>query len=163
MVLNGKQEPLSLLSREQLPEAHREYLKSVPVLNPGPAGAPPLNRLPRALQLTRQWAFEKLVREFGWLPNSLAAAESWREEFSALRRQRLADAHPLGTLPLRVIERDRSTNETWHRQQVQMAALSSDGRLIKAEGSGHMIHMERPDLVVDAVLDVLQMIRKIDK
>jgi pimeloyl-ACP methyl ester carboxylesterase len=160
MVLNGKQQPLSLLSREQLPEAHREYLKSVPVLNPGGAGAPPLDRLPRALQQTRHWAFEKLVRQFGWLPNSLAAAESWRQEFSALRRERLATAHPLGTLPLRVIERDKDTNDTWHRQQVEMSMLSSDGVLIKAKGSGHMIHLERPDVIVDAVFDVLQNVRK---
>lgn len=155
MVLNGKQVPLSLLSREQLPEAHREYLKAVPVLNPGRAAGPPFDRLPAALQQTRRWAFEKVVREFGWLPNTLAAAESWRQEFSALRRERLAHPHPLGTLPLRVIERDKDTNETWHGQQVQLATLSADGMLIKAEGSGHMIHLERPDLVVDALLKLL--------
>jgi pimeloyl-ACP methyl ester carboxylesterase len=160
MVVNGKQVSLSLLSREELPEAHREYLKSVPVLNPGRAGVPPFDRLPPALQQTRQWAFEKLVREFGWLPNTLAAAESWRQEFSALRRQRLADPHPLGILPLRVIERDKDSNETWHRQQVQLAALSSDGILIQAKGSGHMIHLERSDLVVEAVLELVQKSRR---
>jgi pimeloyl-ACP methyl ester carboxylesterase len=163
MMVNGKQKPLSLLSREQLPEAHREYLKAVPVLHPGRAGAPPFDRLPPALQQTRQWAFEKIMRDFGWLPNTLAAAESWRQEFRALRRQRLADPHPLGGMPLRVIERDKDTNETWHGQQVQMAALSSDGMLIKAEGSGHMIHLERPDLVIHAVLEVVQKIRRGDK
>jgi hypothetical protein len=40
MVVNGKQEPLSLLKREQLPAAHQQYLESVPALNPGRAGAP---------------------------------------------------------------------------------------------------------------------------
>jgi hypothetical protein len=50
----------------------------VPVLNPGRAGAPPFDRLPPALQQTRHWAFEKVVRELGWLPNTIAAAESWR-------------------------------------------------------------------------------------
>jgi hypothetical protein len=35
-------------------------------------------------------ACEKLLREFGWLPNAVTAAESWREEFTALRHQRLS-------------------------------------------------------------------------
>jgi len=92
-----------------------------------------------------------MVDEMGWLPNSLAAAESWREEFAALRQQRLAEAHPLGNLPLVVLERTEDTNDVWHTQQVQLAELSSTGQLIKAEGSGHMIHLERPDLIAEAI------------
>jgi pimeloyl-ACP methyl ester carboxylesterase len=160
MVVNGKRVPLSLLSRDQLPEAHEQYLKSVPVLQPGRAGAPPFDRLPTALQQIRQWAFEKLVRDFGWLPNTLAAAESWREEFSSLRRQRLSAQHPLGALPLRVLEREKDTTETWHAQQVQLAGLSSAAKLARAEGSGHMIHLERPDLVVETIRDVVREVRR---
>jgi pimeloyl-ACP methyl ester carboxylesterase len=160
MVVNGKREPLSLLSRDQLPEAHRAYLNSVPALNPGRAGAPPFDRLPPALQQVRQWAFEKAVRELGWLPNTLAAAESWRQEFSALRRQRLEIRYPLGALPLRVLERDKDTTDTWHLQQTELAALSSAGTLVKAGGSGHMIHLERPDLVMEAVRDVMGEVRR---
>lgn len=160
MVVNGKQRPLSLLSRDQLPAAHKEYLKSVPALDPGRAGLPPFDRLPPALQQARQWAFEKVVRDFGWLPNTLAVAESWRQEFTALRRQRLSGPHPLGNLPLRVLERERGATDSWHVQQVQLAALSSEGKLIKAEGSGHMIHLQRPDLIVEAVQDVVRDIRR---
>ena len=125
MVMNGKRQPLSLLTREQLPGAHQEYLKSVPVLKPGPAGAPPFDRLPIALQQARQWAFEKIVRDFGWLPNSIACAESWREEFTALRRERLSADHPLGGLPLRVLERAKDSTEVWHSQQVELATTST--------------------------------------
>ena len=156
MVVDGKREPLSLLTRDQLPEAQRQYLKSVPELKPGKAGAPPLDRLPPELQRARHWAFEKIVREMGWLPNSLAAAESWRQEFNALRLQRLSAPHPLGSLPLRVIERARDSNPTWHSQQVELAALSAAGKLIKAERSGHMIHLERPELIVQAIREVIQ-------
>jgi pimeloyl-ACP methyl ester carboxylesterase len=160
MVVNGKRVPLSLLSRDQLPAAHQEYLNSVPALNPGRAGAPPFDRLPPTLQQVRQWAFGKAVRDFGWLPNTLAAAESWRQEFSALRRQRLSGRYPLANLPLRVLERQRDSTEIWHLQQVQLAALSSEGRLTKADRSGHMIHIERPDLVVEAIVDLVQEIRR---
>ncbi len=150
LVLDGKRVPISQLSREQLPRAHQEYLLSVPLLKAGPPDASPLDRLPANLQKARHWAFEKMVNEIGWLPNSLACAESWRAEFTALRRQRLSEAHPLGSLPLFVIERAKDANETWHAQQVQLAALSSVGKLIKAQRSGHMIHLERPDLVAQA-------------
>ena len=88
-----------------------------------------------------------MIQEIGWLPNTLTLAEAWREEFSALRERRLASAHPLGNLPLIVIERTRNTNETWHTQQLQLSQLSSIGKLIEAEGSGHAIHIERPNLV----------------
>jgi pimeloyl-ACP methyl ester carboxylesterase len=159
LMVNGKQVPLSLLTREQLPAAHREYLSAVPPLNPGRADAPPFDRLPAPLQQVRQWAFEKAIRDFGWLPNSVAAAESWRQEFSALRRQRLSGPYPLGTLPLRVLERELDSTDTWHAQQVQLARLSSKGRLIRAERSGHMIHIQRPDLVIEAIRDVARDVR----
>jgi pimeloyl-ACP methyl ester carboxylesterase len=36
-----------------------------------------------------------------------------------------------------------------------VAALSSHGRLVVAEGAGHMIHHKRPDIVVQAIRDVV--------
>jgi pimeloyl-ACP methyl ester carboxylesterase len=91
------------------------------------------------------------VREFGWLPNT--------EEFTALRLQRLSAEHPLGALPLRVLERARDSTDVWHNQQVELARLSSAGKLIRAEGSGHMIHLERPDLVTQAIREVIREVR----
>jgi pimeloyl-ACP methyl ester carboxylesterase len=154
LALDGKRIPISLLSREQLPKAYEEYRRSLPALSPGSASDPPFDRLSRDLQNARHWAFEKMVQEIGWLPNSVASAESWREEFSALRQQRLETSHPLGSLPLVVLERTKDTNEVWHAQELQLAGLSSTGRLIKAEGSGHMIHLERPDLIASAITQV---------
>ncbi|PWT84581.1 MAG: hypothetical protein C5B58_04510 [Acidobacteria bacterium] len=154
LVLDGKRIPISLLSREQLPRAYEEYRRSLPALSPGSAGDPPFDRLPRDMQNARHWAFEKMVQDVGWLPNSVAGAESWREEFSALRQQRLSALHPLGNLPLVVLERAKDTNEVWHAQELQLAALSAKGKLIKADGTGHMIHVERPDLVAGAISQV---------
>jgi pimeloyl-ACP methyl ester carboxylesterase len=100
-----------------------------------------------------------MVREMGWLPNTLAAAKSWREEFTTLRQLRLASPHPLGSLPLIVIERTKDTNPAWHAQQLQLSQLSSSGKLIEAEASGHMIHLERPDLVGTAIRQMLDELR----
>jgi len=155
LVVNGQRTALSQITPEQVPRAHADYLKSVPTLKAGSAGAPPFDRLSPVQQAQRQWAFEKIVRDMGWLPNTVAAAESWREEFAALRAQRLSRDHVLGSLPLRVLERSKDTTEVWHRQQLELAALSSASKLITAEGSGHMIHLERPDLVAGAIQSVI--------
>jgi pimeloyl-ACP methyl ester carboxylesterase len=37
--------------------------------------------------------------------------------------------------------------------------LSSSGRVVVAEGAGHMIRYERPDVVVEAIRDVVIAVR----
>ena len=101
----------------------------------------------------------KLVDDVGLLPKGLAAAESWRQEFTALRRLRLERAAPLGSLPLVVLERGHDSNPLWHSQQVDLAGLSSAGRLVTVEGSGHMIHLYNPTVVVQAIRDVVRSVR----
>jgi pimeloyl-ACP methyl ester carboxylesterase len=160
LIKDGKPVPISLLSGAELPTAYDEYVRLAPKPKAGLADAPPLDRLPEELRTARQWAFEKLIAEVGLLPKGPAAAESWRQEFTALRLDRLARSHPLGALPLVVLERTEGTNDVWHSQQEQLATLSSDGKLIRAERSEHMIHLYRPDLVADAILDVVSRSRK---
>jgi pimeloyl-ACP methyl ester carboxylesterase len=155
LVLSGERKPIALIPRDQIPQAFEEYRRQLPVLKAGAANDPPFDRLPPDLQIARHWAFEKMIAEIGWLPNTITLAESWREELSALREQRLGSPHPLGNLPLIVIERTRDTNPTWHTQQLQLSQLSSTGKLIQAEGSGHAIHIERPNLVADAIKQIV--------
>lgn len=68
----------------------------------------------------------------------------------------------LGDLPLVVIAASDSMANTsgWPAAQSGLAALSSQGHLVIAEHSSHAIHLDRPDVVVDAVLSVLADIRK---
>jgi pimeloyl-ACP methyl ester carboxylesterase len=153
-IVDGKRKPISHLSAEELPAAYDEYVRLAPKPKAGPEDAHPLDGLPPEVRRARHWALEKLIAEVGLLPHGLVAAESWRQEFTALRRQRLSKAHPLGDLPLIVLERSEGSDETHHAQQVQLAGLSSAGKLIKAEGSGHMIHLYRPELVAQAIKDV---------
>ena len=47
----------------------------------------------------------------------------------------------------------------WAEAQRRQAALSTHGRLIVAEGSGHAIHWEQPALVIDAVRQVVEATR----
>lgn len=44
----------------------------------------------------------------------------------------------------------------WQAGQHRLAALSTHSRFVLAEGSGHFIPIERPDLVIDAIQQILQ-------
>src|SRR5829696_4975639 len=47
----------------------------------------------------------------------------------------------------------------WSEQQVDLVTLLPDSRQIFAEGSGHYIQNDRPDLVIDAIADVVEAVR----
>ena len=150
----GKRSPISLLSADELRVAFAEYEKGAPKPGAGKPDQEPLDRLPPDLRAARFWAFSKLVDEVGLLPKGLAAAESWRQESSALHRQRHR-AHPLGSLPLVAMERGVDVDETWHAQQRDLAALSTAGRVVTVEGSGHMIHLYKPEQVVQTIRELV--------
>jgi pimeloyl-ACP methyl ester carboxylesterase len=154
-LVDGLRRPISDFSAAELQGAYKAYEREAPRPKLGPVDQPPLDRLSGNLRMTRHWAMGKLIEEVGLLPKGGTAAESWRQEFTALRRQRTGDPHPLRELPLIALERSEDSNETWHRQQIQLAALSRAGRLVKVENSGHMIHLYRPDVVAWAIREVV--------
>ena len=70
-------------------------------------------------------------------------------------------APSLGDRPLIVLASEQNMTATpyWAESQRRQAALSTNGRLIVAEGSGHAIHWEQPALVIDAVRQVIEDVR----
>jgi len=77
-----------------------------------------------------------------------------------------------GDLPLRVLsqglyypnptlseDEDQEYHSEWQAMQSELAALSSTSKHTIAEQSGHAIQYDQPDLVVDAILDVVDAIR----
>jgi pimeloyl-ACP methyl ester carboxylesterase len=154
-MVDGQRKPIIDLSATELQGAYPNYEREAPRPKLGAADQPPLDRLPVELQKARHWAMGKLIGEVGLLPKGVAAAESWRQEFTALRRQRTGAQYPLGDLPLIALERSEDSNERWHAQQLELAALSRAGKLVRVEDSGHMIHLYRPDSVAQAIQDVI--------
>ena len=76
----------------------------------------------------------------------------------------------LGSIPLLVLSRSKpvltpgeglppdvmdAVNRGWHVMQGELAALSPAGALRVAEESGHYIHLEQPQLVADAIAEVV--------
>jgi pimeloyl-ACP methyl ester carboxylesterase len=73
----------------------------------------------------------------------------------------LQAAPSLGNRPVIVLAAGQSMTAIphWAEAQPRLAALSTNGRLIVAEGSGHAIHWEQPTLVIDAVRQVIDDVR----
>jgi pimeloyl-ACP methyl ester carboxylesterase len=78
----------------------------------------------------------------------------------------------LGDLPLAVLSHDpdkpsadlpadlaKPTNDAWEKMQEELARLSTRGTQVIAKNSSHYIQIDRPDVVIDAVRNVVQQAR----
>ena len=83
--------------------------------------------------------------------------------------RRVSAAGPLGDIPLTVIrhgipdifakmpaEQARQAEQAWQELQSNLATLSSNSKMIVAEKSGHGIQTDQPELVVDAIRQMVK-------
>ncbi len=121
---------------------------------------------PEELALSQRLDFE------GGDPEGILTAESYPETLAQVREAR--GAAPLRPMPLVALVAGATEDLTEsgysaHEQAVwwpltrvfgaDLAALVPDGRLIVAEGSGHVIHEEQPAVVARAIADVVNAAR----
>jgi pimeloyl-ACP methyl ester carboxylesterase len=91
------------------------------------------------------------------------------DHFAAVRAAQITT---LGNIPLIVLshgktqhmpglsaEVNREFEQTWHQLQSELAAQSSNGKRIVAEQSGHYIQFDQPELVIDAIREVVEAVR----
>ena len=88
-----------------------------------------------------------------------AAVEEERSLLAELWQLTRSTEHPLGRRPLVVLSRGVGTNESRITAFDKLAGLSSNSRHTVVAEAGHEIHLFRPDVVVEAVLDVLEAVR----
>lgn len=120
--------------------------------------------LPSALRSYQRYALAEACRpeyETSWL------AEMDNFEVSASE----ATNTSLGNLPLLVISqdpdrpkpgwsaRDINANPIWAAMQEQLKTLSTHSRRVIARGSGHKVQLDRPDVIVREVSDLILEIR----
>jgi pimeloyl-ACP methyl ester carboxylesterase len=115
------------------------------------------------------------MQELSRRPEEVAASldEGLVEEDESIPEVRAAGG--LGDRPLVVLTAGRGFSfddpalarkaadyhEVWvHEMQAQLARLSTRGRQVIVEGSGHAIQYEAPGAVADAVRDVVEEVRK---
>lgn len=138
----------------------------MPALLPDPAGVQALLPLlpPQSAEIYRSL----IVSD----PKLLAAASGELQALPESQAQmRAAQITSLGDIPLIVLRHGKTQpmmataevaqllEETFVQLQNEMAALSSNGRVVVAEQSGHVIHIEQPGLVIEAVQQVLAEVR----
>jgi pimeloyl-ACP methyl ester carboxylesterase len=127
------------------------------------ANDPPRDKLPADARRMRTWALAQL----GHVAAAVNPFEI--EELAGLRAERAKSEHPLGDMPLIVLTRgvsdkggpDGEALAAEHRRDhAALAAMSRNGRLVVAGHSGHHIHLDEPDLVIQSIREVLAAVRK---
>ena len=149
--VNGKQVPLYTLTKEQL-QANLpppSSLKKPPIPT---EVRPPFNRLPPSLQKTHLWLEQRFLETLDFNKGP-AMMESWRTAFTVLHQASLTP-DSLAGMPLIILTRD-NVSEDERKQQMDLLHLSRSARQETATGSGHFIHIERPDLVIASINQVL--------
>lgn len=87
-----------------------------------------------------------------------------------MEQVRAARIRSFGDVPLTVLAHDRldvipgvrlspEAGQAWLEMQEELSELSSNGKLVITRESGHDILFEQPDLVIEAILDVVQAVR----
>lgn len=143
-----------------IPPAALAAMKDAAVQMAPHANEPPRDRLPADAQRMREWATAQ-IKHYGPSDNPFEP-----EELAGLAAERAANAHLFGDLPLVVITRgivedpgpdnNTETEAARKRDFAAVAALSTKGKLIVAEHSGHHVHLEQPDLVISTIRDVVR-------
>jgi pimeloyl-ACP methyl ester carboxylesterase len=148
-----------------LPDDALDSVYAPLILKPPPASelpdevGEPYNRLPPELQVARLWAQRRFLSHID-MSHSWITAASWRQEFIALRKARLASANVLGDLPLVVVRRGLRTDPVLNQREADLASMSTSGKLVVATKSDHQIHLDEPDLVAQAIRDVVEAARR---
>jgi len=153
--IDGKGKPISLVTAEEL----QTFMARLMARNLSLPQAPvktskPFDRLPEDLRAIRLWANQRYFSNID-MKQIPYEAEASRQEFVALRKQRL-EHQPLGDLPLFVLARGLNTNEDKKRMQTELAALSRVGKLRVAAESDHEIHLYQPDLVIQSIKEAVE-------
>jgi hypothetical protein len=112
----------------------------------------PFNKLPEELQKERLWLEQHFFQTLDFNKGP-AMWESWRSALSVLHQASLKP-DSLGGLPLMVLTRE-DINEDERRQQISYLQLSRNAKQTIALHSGHFIQIDRPDLVIASVNEIL--------
>jgi pimeloyl-ACP methyl ester carboxylesterase len=125
---------------------------------------PPFDRLSTQLQAVRLWFDVQLWEKWDPAKAGPETNLSWRKEFLREFDETDSASSPLGNLPVLVLSSGPTATEAERRSRNGAAArldfLSSNTVHITATGSGHEIHLFQPDVVVKALEQMVQTVRK---
>lgn len=142
------------------PEQHRSLQPKAPVSVPTrqPQTGPPFDALPPDLYATRIALDRKLIAS---VPASVPAdvvveyATGDYQMLSRLSAMRRTTPEQLGDLPFIVLTRGRGSSAAQQAAHADIARMSRAGRHQVVPDSYHEIHLSHPDVVVQAVAEVV--------
>jgi pimeloyl-ACP methyl ester carboxylesterase len=120
---------------------------------------------------------QKVQRAITVMNSRVAAtlAEEWENIQATFAQAREMNITSLNDIPLIVLQARQllqadpsigfspavaeQVNQVFEQAQLELAALSPQGRKIVVEGSGHQIQLEQPQAVIDAILEVVERVR----
>lgn len=123
----------------------------------------PSDRLPPDLRAQRLWLDIKLWQRWEPTKEKPDSTLSWRKEFLKEFAETDARKYPLGSLPVVVISSEPSAPQselhTHDEAAPRLDFLSSNNIHVTATGSGHEIHLYKPDIVIETLARTVQAIR----
>jgi pimeloyl-ACP methyl ester carboxylesterase len=146
------------LRESDVPVAALNQMKADAVEQSRDANPGERTKLPLEAQRMRTWALGR------WQHFAAATNPFELEELATLRADHAKNAYPLGDVPLIVLTRgiadekgpDSEILEREHRKDhLALARLSSRGKLVIADHSGHHIQLDQPELVAESIAEVL--------
>jgi pimeloyl-ACP methyl ester carboxylesterase len=154
--VNGKAMPIWAITVDQVRA----------MIPPGPIPASPIrepqtgapfDRLPAEI-LKLHVQFETKLMNDRQTPTRdavLAQMEGQVTAFAALHEARAKQDHPLGDLPVVVLTRGKGSRDALKAAHADLAAQSTNSRHTVVPDAGHEIHLFRPDVVIDAIREVV--------
>jgi pimeloyl-ACP methyl ester carboxylesterase len=115
-----------------------------------------LSALDRELHL---WAMSQ-TRDQTALQNNFGVSQECTAKADTITKEH---SHPLGDKPLVDVSTSEFRSPDYAQLQTELLSLSLNSKQIVAEKSGHFVIIDRPDVVIDAVSQVVQSVRKNDK
>jgi len=123
---------------------------------------PPFDKLPLASQRGHLWALQQFFSKMGTIKSEerLLIMESARATFVTLRETRRKQESPLGDIPLIVLSRSKDTSAEYNQMQKSLTRLSRNSKYVVATTSGHLIHLDQPEIVINAIREVVEAARE---
>lgn len=147
------------------PEQHRAMQaalpETIPIPRRQPQKGPPFDRLPSSLYATRIALDQRLIDSMPPSVGAAVAAEFGMGDYEMLSRlsaARKADPGLLGNMPLVVLTRGRGPSNA--QAHAGMARMSRAGQHMVVAESYHEIHLSHPEVVVKAVNEVFDQVRR---
>jgi pimeloyl-ACP methyl ester carboxylesterase len=151
----GKAMPIWAVTVEQVRAMYPPGPVPKPPARPPQTGSP-FNKLPPELLAAHAEFESRLMNSPIDRDRIVDMMEGQVTAFAALHERRTAVEHPLGNLPIVALTRGLESRASLQTSHVNLAAESTNSRHAVVPDSGHEIHLFRPEVVIQAIQDVVR-------